>query len=114
MNEDAVHEDFLKALKREPNEATVNLDSFRATCILPLETLATKSPDTKETSMLTKLPSHYKQCLETVLFAKQEIVYFLFRCVPTGHTYSSSLEGKAEGDCGSLVHALSSEDSWAE
>lgn len=35
MNEDVVHEDFLKALKREPSEATVNLDSFRPTCILP-------------------------------------------------------------------------------
>lgn len=36
-------------------------------------------------------------CLGIVLFAKQEIVYFVFKGVPAGHTYSNCWEGKQRG-----------------
>lgn len=41
-----------------------------------------------------------------MLLAKQEIVYFLFKCVPTGQTYSFCWEGKNEGYCGSLGYVF--------
>lgn len=42
-----------------------------------------------------------------MLFAKQEILCFLFKCVPTGHPRCCSLEGKARGIVGhSLMFLL--------
>lgn len=77
------------------------------------ETLAAKHPHRKETSILTTSAS--EQCAAgAVFFAKQEIVYFLFKEVyPKGTHVPAAWESKAEGDCGSLCHVVSSEHSWA-
>lgn len=100
----------LKSLKRKPSETTltfirwawirlVHLYQHVSCLVRSHETLAAKHPQIKTTSILTTLLSE-QYVLGTVLFAKQEIVYFLFKGVPTGHTYSCCWEGKARGTVG--------------